>query len=780
MNPSNRILPTTVQIWAGTTWDSLFHLPELDPVSVRASLAPGGDEAIVRSEYGMVSNGGPWTPRTPLSLAGYCLQIRLGEPGGQHTIFEGIVRRETMQPRGTFDLVGGAVPNGSVLHRAEGLESILDRAHVLHSATAQNGNVPRLFAFNGDGDAIEPNRSAGTTSDATGTSHLFDWSATAQPWSFLNIAAYLARWASAGSGYTWTLDGQTAPLAKIFRQVRVEEGKTIRQLLNDIIRPQDGLAWRVFRTGSAACAIRVISLADVAIPDIDGTSTLLPANPLRAALDWTTAYDRTLDPPEITRLLDACYARIEVRGEPVRVAATLRHEPDYPIFVNDWTSAEQAGFLAAETDEERARDEYRGVFARFRLRPDWNGDTLSEWAWLEGEPQIKNILPVIDPDTGDMSLPALGPANSVPQTLVFERTWPDANGVERPSILQLWDGEAWVQPERSAEEDYPPVGLNLLETGPVVQLTAQSNVQLAPPDLSFPDTEFVSAWNPRDEGFRLRTSFFTNETVRVAVNTGNGSGTKRIEVPEAHLWIDADYNDGLADPPYYRILRDDRDTLRRLARMLALWYGQERAILSLSSRVPPAGSNLGRMVDSAYSNGAWTPIRTVVSTESYDWKQRGMLTYHLETSFADLDWSTVSRRTFLASERSIRRRLARFEARMQEIPLRVPVGGQGGGLAGGGKGVLFVVVSGLHAQSPASGTCALVGSVYALPSGGTALVTGATILVYGVAAGTLLASDFTFAPRMAAVPLGTVTWTGTAGPVTEEAYALLNTLHALV
>lgn len=107
-------------------------------------------------------------------------------------------------------------------------------------------------------------------------------------------------------------------------------------------------------------------------------------------------------------------------------------------------------------------------------------------------------------------------------------------------------------------------------------------------------------------------------------------------------------------------------------------------------------------------------------------------------------------------------------------------GGSGGGAAAAGTGILFVAPSGLHPSSPTSGTCALVGSVFAAPAGGTPLATGATILVYGVAAGTLQAADFTGAPRLAAVALGTVTWTGTSGPVTGEAYALLSTLHALV
>ena len=94
----------------------------------------------------------------------------------------------------------------------------------------------------------------------------------------------------------------------------------------------------------------------------------------------------------------------------------------------------------------------------------------------------------------------------------------------------------------------------------------------------------------------------------------------------------------------------------------------------------------------------------------------------------------------------------------------------------GGSGILFAQITGLDSDNLPSGTCALRGSIYAAPAGGTALATDATIMVYGVTTGTLLISDFDNAPRLAAVFLGQTTWDGNTG----DTYALLNTLHALV
>jgi hypothetical protein len=217
--------------------------------------------------------------------------------------------------------------------------------------------------------------------------------------------------------------------------------------------------------------------------------------------------------------------------------------------------------------------------------------------------------------------------------------------------------------------------VHVLDKGPELRLRARSNVQIAKPTFAG-ESKYSPAWHPSTDGFSLKTSWYSHEVLRVRVDNGSGEGTKRVDAPGMHLWIDADYyhKDMVGAPTGPQMMRDDRNTIRRLARMVSTWYGRQRATVDISARVIPSVSRLGYLVSQVYSGGAWTPAGTVVSSEAYTWDQRGELTYRVATSFVDLDWTRITRRRALATERDLRGRLRRVESRLSGPSVQSPMG----------------------------------------------------------------------------------------------------------
>lgn len=756
LNPLSTIrAEQPVAVWLGTSFTTLVLRTDVYARSVRRNLSPATDSAELVSDYGRLARpGAPWDTVAPLTLRDQCCEVRIQVATVWHTLFQGLVTADVLQPAGTFAGLGGVqIPNGQVRHACRGVDWLLERITPHQSITEAYGAVAELFAFNGHGSPPERNSSSAKTTDGSGTSRVFAWGTGADLWSSQDIIEYVLRFATANSAYTWVLAGASTALEAVTPQVD-PRGKSLRQILAECIRPQDGYAWHVGVAGTTV-TITVVSLTDTAVTDLDG-GVAIPANTDLLSLAVNLDTDRDITAPVVTPVAESSYKYVDVVSEPIRVIATLKHETSLGAadgFEPAWTVPQAIAFAAAD-DKERAEDLLRDVYAAFRLPADWTGQ---DWGG-------NYIVPAWDPVTATLSWPA-GTGKIVPPAIVFERTVPhaatgDPDADQAHPLLGLWDGSAWVQPERDSGADKCTVGLKLSDSGPGIFLRTAHPAQLAPADWGG-TSDYSQDWDVHADNFRVTVSFYSHTLLAIRTTAASGSGVKRIYVPGYHLWVcpyAATWSPGQTIAAG-TILRDDRAALKRLAAQLSNWYGRTRNTLQYSAAVAPGAVNVGKIVSAMMAATGVTLIGTPVTSETWTWDDRGAFSYGLSTDFADLDITQLSRRKIENTERETSRRIRRLEERLQSVPLREPMAAAAA--AGTGGNALLLQITGLHADSPASGVRMYVGNVYGSGSTASPTVTGATVRIPGIAADVVYPSSGVWSdcPVCCAVRT-TATWTG--------------------
>ena len=220
LNPlSTSRVEQPVAVYLGASFATLTLSPYVYARSVRRNLSPASDSAELMSDYGRLAQPlAPWATVAPLSLRDQCCEVRMIVGTMVHTIFQGLVTADILQPAGTFEGLGGVqIPNGQVRHTCRGVDWLLDRITPHQSITEAYGAVGELFAFNGHRCPPERNCNTFETTDASGTSRVFAWGGNSTLWSSLDIVKYTLRFATAQTAYTWTLAGATAYRANMFR-----------------------------------------------------------------------------------------------------------------------------------------------------------------------------------------------------------------------------------------------------------------------------------------------------------------------------------------------------------------------------------------------------------------------------------------------------------------------------------------------------------------------------------------------------------------------------------
>jgi len=742
-NSTTTQVPTPT-IYTGSSFSALSARSDVYAVSVRNALSPGRSSAVLEADFGHLSTGGPFRLVSPPDLADKCVRIVLDS----ETIFEGIVQDQEMHPVGTFSNRAHTRPTGVARYRCTGMDALLDEVHIDRSVTAAYGDVDEPFAFNGR-DGTDGNASASESSSSSGTSRLFDWTASAQKWTCLDIVKYALRFAQARTSFSWQVGGPADSYLDYIVRPIDPAGMTVRQLLNAAIRSSEGFAWRVDVSGGT-CTVLVQSLTDTAVTDIGGT-TVVPAHGTTVSLSSAVETSRLVDAPVITRVAESAYSQIEVYSEPIRIVATLDVVSTGMTdgLVPDWTAAEQTAF-DADDDDSRKGEEYRHVYTQFRLPADWDGTDF----------QGENVLPQYDPETLTISLLATG--SLATPAVVFERSIPTADGAdERPALLQLYDDDNFTFVIADKPDDpLPAIGLDILDDGPAVRMGPPKTPVTLAKDRFTGTSEVSEDWDT--DGALLTLSFYAHTRLSARVS-GSGSRKKAIYAPGFHLWLcpNTDARTDVGQSYGTQLIRDDRTELGRLAKMAGVWYGRERNTLQLSAAVMPSiGPSLGSVVTSAYSGGTYTPIGTPITSEEYRWDSAGHFRYQMSTDFADLDFQRLARRVAESRERVVDRRLRRIEDRLRFTPLRVTG-------AGGGGDLCWVKITGVHTDSPTGGSDVrfFSGNRHSVPVSGAGTTAGVTIYIVDYPAG----QENYPSGYLPALPIR-YTWTGDSDTHTETVY----------
>lgn len=634
--------------------------------------APHFSNLRLSHKYGLMSFNGEnrFLNEATLNLAGKYVSVSLGET----LLFTGIVKSQGDAPQGTRS----NIPSGENVYEAVGLDYLLDRVYVNSSVTKEYTTLKRIYSFNGDGYSLEKNRSASKVSG----SYVFDWSSNATYWTARDIIEYLIVNFSSVSGISWSMSGVWEYLNNMTLQLN-PMGKTVRQCMTELIRPEFGFSFKTDASGAAGI-IEVFTITDTSI-SLDET-TILPANTNTVSINDNVEFSRAVPDVKIQQAEQSAYSSIRVYSEPIRINATFKLGTDDGGLNQDWEGSDETEYVELDDDFSRHKEKYEAIYSRFKVSTGW------DFCNHTGKP----LIPYMNEDIDSLEVTFREFNNFAIENHVFERSFPvnfeqDLAKKKRKKPFVLLnkgteESPEYILSEKTAysgqDEERPSIGFDLLDYA--------LGIQLRPPFNHITAKDFFIGNSDYDPIYKYTEclfsgSFYTDTVLACTVSgaslSGDQSRTKDIYIPKLHLWFtapdtyyDADDKTGST----WTTERDDRDLLKQYASIAKAWYGRIRNLLSATVRNSAAFPYLGYIVNSVYSGGSFSPIGTVITSIDYDFYNQSMT---LNTDFSDFDFSRLSRRSTLTTEKDLQRRISRLEEAVQELPVRVGVGG-GSGSAG--------------------------------------------------------------------------------------------------
>ncbi|HEV7301615.1 MAG TPA: hypothetical protein VGN72_19780 [Tepidisphaeraceae bacterium] len=720
VRPPDRLRVLLKRSWA----DPWTAMPYLVPISATEPLSPSIAKARFRYDAGYIKreDAREYETFVPLDFRDWFVRIEKlgqvdassGKPAPPRPLWTGRIVDDLYEPHGTD--VPGSADQGL---DAYGLEHLLDRRDVATSWVADDGQggfgqfeIGHALIFNDRtirGLSNHGNRSlnrigADPLADppTEGGSYAFDKfanqkesasddagaPAVSQAWSAYDIAEYLlANYTDPDIG--WRLSGAQDVLdcLRAIKPPRFDPGKgqSLKQLLDRLFDRRRGFGWRV-RVGLAAPAgggaggakpevaeVEVLSLIGEPVVIDDVT---IPTAVAATVLD-TDTFGHWIDTPSIETSSAVRYGRIVAVGP--RTISCCTFSVAEGTLVKGWTDDEQTGYADTlapgatadpnASDDERASEKFRHVYAHYLVKRDW------DWLSKNGEPATPAlafpVAPALD-DNGKLKSPR-APADARSWGHVFLKSLPlpkpqkqADDGTAEPGYREMFalverpesgtPGQPGHRAKRHVFLDNP--GGDGDPSCNVQPLDAEFGVELRlRPNHLIARGTFSSASgtkSKREPVYDYRTllvtaAIETDQRLRVAVDVPGGDPKRvlTIDVADAQFWFVlkgtvTDVVGGkLVRHEADEVVRDDSDQLRQVAAMGRAWYGRRRAALSFTLKYVadefPAGTFVGSMVDRANDE----PVNSAISSRTWDFVQ-GTTTYR--TDYCELDLSLAASR----------------------------------------------------------------------------------------------------------------------------------------
>jgi hypothetical protein len=472
------------------------------------------------------------------------------------------------------------------------------------------------------------------------------------------------------SPVTWTLENGDA--LKWYDIAVQREGRTSLDVLNELIDRRRLVGYTLDcaedeESDKFTITVKVFTFTEEEI-DMPGSNDL-PAN-----ADVTTLVAQTSPVTEsivlgeiATHVADI----VRVEGDPITVTLTLKFDRDEGTkqIVEGWKSELEDAYkeAAGGTEEEntifRLKDEYEDVYSRFVLSDQWNQRVIR----TSDSDEFHAVIPVEDlPDEiDDTEVEELFEKTDESKGghywhrghrfLPFLAIFDDSTKQYRHPLALLKDATRYHYAEKlNATDVYsfachvyvlpdrPGVRLRVTRHGGQ-QLIAKSHWDGAadtPSEIDPDETESINY-----ETLLLTVTMEWDDRCyaeEVIDDTRATLKTQLIRVQQARLDIelpgcvtDLD-DDGQLVESEGRIIRDNRDRLRDIARAAKAWYGSVRraARLTYNDTVPIV--NVGQFITDLVIGATTEEINTPVTGVAYDFL--GGRCY-VETSYADADFS---------------------------------------------------------------------------------------------------------------------------------------------
>lgn len=693
----------TKATWAAETWT---ERPEIAVLEATRAAAPGLGVARFSLPYGSgkTETGAALTNGASLaSLAGSYIQITLADDASgtnEYAIWTGYIPAQQYEPLGQK----AAVKTANQILTAYTLDYLLGQSRIetsfIYDGTAVK-EIQTLVDFNqrlSEG-RLDGNRTAAEVEHESITTHVFEGRPSeAALWTVWDILVYAIQRLAPTTGpafdfpilyYTTGLEPAEVVYLQSLKIAYSLEGKSLRQVLNELISLARGLTWHVYLSYTGAAEIHIwsvleeeITLGGVTLPAHDATD--------RVTINvWTGQADSriTIDRDDVS-LAD----RIRVRGARIKATATFVADLDVQELVPNWTAGAEAAYLAgantevnaaayaALTEEAKAlaNDTYRAtewftrVFTEFVVPDDWN------WKVLDGvDEQPGDIVNIQwDPVLADFVLDEFdepiqgeywnGQKVFLPW-LPFKEGW-DYSGAspvdhyptgredkQRKIMVFAVNAEgAWCLLERTK---HAPV-IRVLEGQMGVSIRFNPQHLLAknrwtgaePSQYDDQDNYDVDAYGYDYTSLMVTAMVETDQHLSAEVVINAAAENERvitIEIPWAQLWtvtpgtiVDLDstntpviYGGGYAD------LRDDREVVKQVMAAARAWYGRTKYRATYETTDFDQTATLGTMLVGLDIDGAGTH-GACISAVTYRFGPSPRMV--VQTAHAELDFAALA------------------------------------------------------------------------------------------------------------------------------------------
>lgn len=568
---------------------------------------------------------------------------------------------------------------GNLTMTAFGLEWFLAHETINHTIVHPAARIERVLGFNtGFGDARDVEYADRANKDSRSNSFAEDKD-HCDLWNAAQIMHYLL-----SNHAPKDKDGNDAPaefvlasasftyLAEFFPTVRCE-GRSLWQVMNDVISQSRGLTWWItYEDDANQVQVHVSSQAT--------EDVTLPGGGLLPKADDTASFsnvDEHYTHPTIQRDSSKKYDQIFVRGALRRSVFTVGFENS--TLAKSWrTEDEDAYKLAAEDDDPAINDRFRQanrferVYQCYHIPTTWNGTIDGDQACPKFAPGSVSIIGVEALNVASLRLlPAL------PIKVGFDYT--DANApvdrdptnirpeFQKPfAIIDVGEDNFRFTHRLNANREQGGQSLtayylHVLNGTPGMQLTPSGGMPHAIASADFPGEDTSSSeqdveldfhtlrctvcaeWDAYCEGYYptvapstkpLSKLFITLDEQRARFDWLAEHTVYDIQVEE----VEGEQVPVVKEVETAGALRDDRELCEDIARFAFEWYSLDRATVQFNFNRIAVPAEIGTLITTIGHGAAQETVNCVVSQITHD-LERG--TTQMLAGFAELDFAEL-------------------------------------------------------------------------------------------------------------------------------------------
>lgn len=503
---------------------------------------------------------------------------------------------------------------------------------------------------------------------------------TAVEWTAAEAVKYLLdKHGPANSGGTkrplaFELDPLSEAYLSWYKPSVETEGRSVWQVLNEIICPERGLAWwLVVQASPFKILLRVTSMTTgpITLPGGGGT---LPATLFASPLPDLQGIDKE---PKITRDAGRQWDRVFCRGARRRACFTVSFASGNLAI--GWPSAEETAYRTALGTDPKANDQFRRghrfarVYNVFQIPPTWDGlsndgsGTPSAGSYAAGRYAAGGTSIVA---AEPISMPCLRLLRSLPIKVGYDydnvaapvaRDPADVNPEwQKPFVIVDAGSGKWrfthdIGDVGDGEERPTNYRLHVLDGTAGLEITAGGGMPHSLAKNHFvPGTDGATDHNPEVDYEDFRATVAA-EWDAYCEGRYPASDPAAGEFPMSTLFIsigDRARLDTIAPGTVYdvqsgaikktlsgSILRDDRELCEDVARIAFEWYGVARAEVELVCKGEDLPVDVGVMITTIGTAEVQETVNALVSSVSHDFKS-GVAT--ITAGFTELDFSRLA------------------------------------------------------------------------------------------------------------------------------------------